>query len=521
MILFLLILILVAGGILAWAAGRSSGTLSRWVAVAAVLADFLIVLYLWISKDFAVVGGSNGWVIEYRQSWIERFGIELHLALDGLNIVLLALTYFLGILSVFVSWTQVKSRTGFFHLNLLWTMAGITGVFISLDLFLFYFFWELMLVPMYFLIAIWGHENRLYASYKFFIFTQASGLLMFASILGIYFVHGSRTGIYTFDLMSLAGTPLSRGMAWLLMGGFMIAFLVKLPAVPFHSWLPDAHTEAPTAGSVLLAGLLLKTGAYGLLRVVLPLFPGVVHAFAPFGMMLGLAGILYGAKLAFAQDDLKRMVAYTSVSHMGFVMLGVFALNELAFQGVVMQIVAHGIATGTLFMIAGILQERTHTRSLDAYGGFWTKAPAMGGVTLIFALASLGLPGMAAFVAEFLILLGAFRASVPIAVVASAGLIVSVLYSLRLFQRTFYGKTSTSTKIWDLNIREVLIMVPSIVLIFWFGLFPKTIFNVTEGPVSRLLNQYYCQEAPDRTTDEAKPSVSYTRAEPSISGGQP
>jgi NADH-quinone oxidoreductase subunit M len=247
---------------------------------------------------------------------------------------------------------------------------------------------------------------------KFFLFTQASGLLMFISILSLYFIHGSQTGIYTFDLTELLNTNLSSRAGPVVMAGFLIAFLVKLPAVPFHNWLPDAHTEAPTAGSVILAGLLLKTGAYGLLRFVLPLFPEAVNDFAPWGMFLGVVSILYGAKLAFSQTDLKRLVAYTSVSHMGFVLVGVFAFNQIALQGVVIQMIAHGISTGALFILVGALQERVHTREMQAFGGIWTKVPVMGAIAMIFAMASLGLPGMGNFIAEFLILTGTFQSNV-------------------------------------------------------------------------------------------------------------
>ncbi len=268
------------------------------------------------------------------------------------------LSCFLGIMATIASWTEIQERVGLFHFNLTWTVAGIIGVFLSLDLFLFYFFWELMLIPMYFLIALWGHENRSYASVKFFLFTQVGGLAMLLGILGLYFVHGRQTGIYTFDYSELLGTKMSPNTALLLMLAFLAAFLVKLPAVPFHTWLPDAHTEAPTGGSVILAGLLLKTGAYGILRFAVPLFPGAALQVAPWAMVAGVIGILYGAVLAFAQTDLKRLVAYTSVSHMGFVLLGIFAWNELALQGVIIQILCHGISTGALFMLVGSLQER-------------------------------------------------------------------------------------------------------------------------------------------------------------------
>jgi NADH-quinone oxidoreductase subunit M len=350
-------------------------------------------------------------MVEINYEWIPQYGISFHLALDGLSLLLIVLTVFLGLLSVLVSWNQITERIGFFHFNLLWILAGITGVFLALDLFLFYFFWEVMLIPMYFIIAIWGYENRIYAAFKFFIYTQASGLLMLIAILALYFTHGAETGNYTFDYNQLLGTSLSSPASMWIMLGFLIAFAVKLPLVPFHNWLPDAHTEAPTAGSVILAGLLLKTGAYGILRFVLPLFPQASIDFAPYGMMLGTIGILYGAKLAFAQRDFKRLVAYSSVSHMGFVMLGVYAFNQLALQGVVMQMLAHGISTGALFIIVGAIQKRIHTRDLEEMGGFWELAPRMGGITLLFTMASLGLPGLGNFIAEFLILSGTFQAS--------------------------------------------------------------------------------------------------------------
>ncbi len=292
---------------------------------------------------------------------------------------------------------------------------------------------------MYFLIALWGHEKRTAAAVKFFIFTQLSGLLMLVSILGLYFIHGRHSGVYTFDYFALLGTSVPSGIAPLILLGFLAAFLVKLPAVPFHAWLPDAHTEAPTAGSVILAGLLLKTGGYGLLRFALPLFPGAAAEIAPLGMALGVIGILYGAVLAFAQTDLKRLVAYTSVSHMGFVLLGIFARNETAMMGAIIQMLSHGISTGALFILAGALQERLHTRDMQRLGGLWAVVPRLGGVWLFFALASLGLPGMGNFIGEFLVLLGAYRVSLPMTVLAALGLVVSTLYAVRMVQKVFFG----------------------------------------------------------------------------------
>jgi NADH-quinone oxidoreductase subunit M len=357
-----------------------------------------------------------------------------------------------------------------------------------MDLFLFYFFWELMLVPMYFLIGIWGHENRVYASYKFFIYTQASGLLMFLAILALYFIHGKSTGIYTFDYQQLLGTTMTSPAAMLLMLGFLAAFLVKLPVVPLHNWLPDAHTEAPTAGSLILAGLLLKTGAYGLIRFVVPLFPAAAAIFAPIGMILGVIGILYGAKLAFVQTDLKRLVAYTSVSHMGFVLMGVFAFNTIAYQGVVMQMIAHGISTGALFILVGQLQERIHTRDIDKMGGLWNQVPVMGGVGLIFAMASLGLPGLGNFVAEFLTLTGTFKANIIITCIASVGLVVATMYSLRIVQKVFLGKEIAKWQISDLSIREKIVSAALIIAIVFLGLLPQSILNTAKPAILKTLD---------------------------------
>src|SRR5258708_5296075 len=413
------------------------------------------------------------------------FGVNFSLALDGLSLLMLLLTFFLGIFSVLISWNEIQERVGFFHFNLLWVLAGITGVFLTMDLFLFYFFGEVKLIPMYFLIGIWGHENRRYAAYKFFIFTQASGLLMLLSSLGLYFIHGRANGTFTFDYFQLLNTEMSAGTARWLMLGFLAAFIVKLPVVPFHTWLPDAHSQAPTAGSLILAGLLLKTGAYGLIRFVLPLFPAASAEFAPWAMLLGVIGILYGASLAFAQTDLKRLVAYTSVSHMGFVILGVFAFNKLAMQGVVMQMITHGISTGALFILAGVIYERIHTRDITAMGGFWVKVPFMGTIGLVFVLASLGLPGLGNFIAEFLTLIGSWQANHVLTVFAAIGVVAATAYSLRIMQKVFLGKSVNDKTLPDLSWREKFILIPLLVAIIWLGLFPQTIFTTVKQVIGR------------------------------------
>jgi NADH-quinone oxidoreductase subunit M len=480
--LVLLILILMAGGVIAWIAGKRSPHLSRFIALSAIFTDLILVLLiLHQSRD------GNPWFIDYRNNWIPIFGIQIHLALDGLSLLMLFLTFFIGILAVLISWKEITRNTGFFHFNILWILSGITGVFLSMDLFLFYFFWEVMLIPMYFLIGIWGHENRIYASYKFFIYTQASGLLMFIAILGLYLVHGHSTGTYTFDYLQLLGTPMSSRVEMLLMCGFLAAFLVKLPVVPFHNWLPDAHTEAPTAGSLILAALMLKTGAYGLLRFVVPMFPHASLTFAPVGMVLGIVGILYGAKLAFAQTDLKRLVAYTSVNHMGFIMLGVFAFNEMAFQGVVIQIIAHGISTGALFILVGQLHERLHTRDIPKMGGLWEQVPVMGGIGLVFVMASLGLPGLGNFIAEFLTLAGAFKAHIVFTCIASVGLIAATIYAIRIMQKVFYGKQNSDLKIKDLSVRESFVLGAMVVVILYIGMFPQTLIDTSKPAIIKTL----------------------------------
>lgn len=476
MILVWLILIPFIGGIVAWLAARWRAQASRWIALIAIALDLVLAFVLWAQN----YNSTARWLVDFQQPWIPSFGISIHLALDGLSLLLVLLTGLLGVMGVACSWNEIQDRVGFFHFNLLWVLAGIIGVFLSLDLFLFYFFWELMLVPMYFLIALWGHANRIYASVKFFLFTQLSGLLMLLAILGLVFAHSAGAGTFTFDYMQLLGTAMPATIAFWLMLGFFIAFAVKLPVVPVHTWLPDAHTEAPTAGSVVLAGLLLKTGAYGVLRFVIPLFPQAALAFAPVAMILGVIGIIYGAFLAFGQTDLKRLVAYTSVSHMGFVLLGAFALNPLALQGVVLQILCHGISTGALFILVGGLQERIHTRDLRQMSGLWSTVPRMGGAALVFALASMGLPGLGNFVGEFLVLLGVYQVSVPLAIIASLGLIASTIYALWMIQLAFHGENKNAWSIADLTRRELAMMAALIVAIVWLGLAPQPFIDTAQ-----------------------------------------
>ncbi len=482
MTLIWLIIIPLFAGIASWISARHSDLWPRWISLSALCLEMFIILFLWVDHTSQVASGKSSlWIASVNLSWVPQLGIGFRLSMDGLSLLMVALTSFLGLAAILCSWTEIKDRVGFFHFNLMACLAGIVGVFLAMDLFLFYVFWEVMLIPMYFLIGIWGHENRIYASVKFFIFTQAGGLLMLMAILGLYFGHGQNTGVYTFNYFELLGASLPAWSSLLLMLGFFAAFAVKLPAVPFHTWLPDAHTEAPTAGSVILAGLLLKTGAYGLIRFVLPLFPKAAHVMAPVAMVMGVVGIIYGALLAFAQTDLKRLVAYTSVSHLGFVLLGVFAFDEFALQGAVMQMICHGISTGALFILVGMLQERIGTRDLTRMGGLWTSIPRISGVVLVFALASLGLPGLGNFVGEFLVLVGVYRVSPWMTVPAALGLVLAVIYSLRMVGKALYGRADEKRLIQDIWPREASLLAGMILIILWLGLFPQTVIN-TGGP---------------------------------------
>jgi len=478
MILVWLIALPLLGGFAAWALARWNTTCARWASLIALAADGVLLAGLWQSWE-----PTGKWQADIALQWAPQLGIGFHLAMDGLGLILVALAVVLGIMAVACSWTEIQERVGFFHFNLMVVLSGIIGVFVAVDLFLFFFFWELMLVPMYFLIALWGHENRRYAAIKFFLFTQAGGLLMLVAILGIYFIHGRQTGDFTFDYFQLLGTHVGPAGVWLMLG-FLAAFAVKLPVVPLHTWLPDAHTEAPTAGSVVLAGLLLKTGAYGVLRFAVPLFPEACAEAAPYAMGLGVVGIIYGAVLAFAQTDLKRLVAYTSVSHMGFVFLGCFSWNDLALNGVVMQIVCHGLSTGGLFILVGALQERAGTRDMNAMGGLWSSVPGMGAVGLILALASLGLPGLGNFVAEFLILLGIFQVSPIMAAPAAAGLVFAAIYALWMMLKVFYGSEERSWTMPDLNMREAVVFAVLILGLVWLGLKPQPVIDVSKPALS-------------------------------------
>ena len=505
MVMLNLILILLVGGLVAALSERFGEKVPRQVALAVILIDLLYLLtHLWGMDGLSqlqapVVNDPATWLMHFKTPWIPAFGISIELALDGISLLMLILTLVLGMVAVSSSWTDINHRQGFFEANLLWTLAGVLGVFMALDLLLFFLFWEVMLIPMYLMIAIWGHENRAYASMKFFIFTQVSGLLLLVSILALAGINHSASGVWSFSYFDLLNTHMTPQAAHWLMLGFFIAFVVKLPGFPFHTWLPDAHTQAPTAGSVILAGILLKTGAYGLIRFAVPLFPEAAINFSGIAIALGVVGIIYGAVLAFAQTDFKRLVAYSSVSHMGFVLLGVYAWNELALQGAVMQMVAHGFSTAALFMIAGSLQERLHTRDMREMGGLWQQMPRMGAVTMFFIVASLGLPGLGNFVAEFLVLLGLFQVDPWITAIAALGLITGAIYSLILMQRSFQGQPKDK---WvdlgtaDFAGREMLTMAVMMLALIALGIYPQPVLDTAQPVLQSLIEMVAVEIAP-------------------------
>ena len=486
-----LILLLLAGGVLAWQSERINPNLPRWVSLLSIVVS-LVFLLVSLPPDQVVLvpdpGKPDDWMLYLKVDWIPRFGIAFELAMDGLSLLLVVLTLLLGLVAVASSWSEIDFKPGLFQANLVWTLAGVCGVFLAVDLFLFFLFWEVMLIPMYLLIAIWGHENKTYAAMKFFIFTQASGLLMLVAIVVLAWQGLTSTGQLSFSYLDLLGLELDPRLGFWTMLGFFLAFTVKLPAFPFHTWLPDAHTQAPTAGSVLLAGILLKTGAYGLLRFCIPLFPEASMEFAPIAMGLGAAGVIYGAILAFSQSDFKRLVAYSSVSHMGFVLLGLYAWNQLALQGAVMQMVAHGVSTAALFMMAGALQHRLHTRDMRQMGGLWHQAPRMGACAMFFAVASLGLPGLGNFVAEFLVLLGLFAVQPWLTAIAALGLITAAVYSLWMIQQAFQGSPDEQRQMPDFDAREMVSMAAMMIALIWLGLYPQPVLDLAQ-PVLEGLQQ--------------------------------
>ena len=467
--------------------------LIRWVAMGTSLVTFAISLVM--LAQFDAGNGDLQGVVKF--SWIEVAGWQIRFAMgvDGLSILLIMLTTFLTPISILSTWTAVEDRVKDFMIFFLMLEVGMTGVFVSLDLFLFYVFWEFTLVPMYVLIGIWGGPRRRYAAIKFFLYTMAGSILMLLAILWLGIEGGT---FYVPDLIAQGNIP-GNVQTWLFLA-FAAAFAIKVPMWPLHSWLPDAHVEAPTAGSVILAGVLLKMGTYGFVRFNLPMFPEASVRLAPLMGVLAVIGIVYGAAVSYAQKDVKKLVAYSSVSHLGFVMLGLFALNPQGIQGGILQMINHGLSTGALFLLVGMIYERRHTRDMDAFGGLWKVMPVYAVLSLIVALSSMGLPGLNGFVGEFTILLGAFgsdalNASFSAYVLtgfAAAGVILAAIYMLYMFQKMFLGPVDKeeNKSLKDLNWREIATLAPLLIFIFWIGLYPKPFFDLMAPAVGKLVAIY-------------------------------
>jgi NADH-quinone oxidoreductase subunit M len=459
----------------------------RNVALVVSLVVFGLTLLLWAQFN----PGSAEFQFVERHPWIPAFGIDYAIGVDGISLLLIVLTGFLTPIALLCSWDSVHKRMRAFSMLLLLLEAAMIGVFVSIDLFLFYVFWDAMLIPMYFLIGIWGYDRRIYAAIKFLLYTMAGSVLMLLAILALAVMHSTQFGAYSFDLQKLFLLRIDPGLQMWLFLAFALAFAIKVPLFPFHTWLPDAHTQAPTAGSVILAGVLLKMGTYGLVRFAFPLFPDAAVAVAPYMGLLAVIGIIYGALVAMVQPDMKKLVAYSSVSHLGFVVLGIAALNTQGMEGAVYQMLNHGVSTGGLFLIVGMLSDRRHTRAIAEYGGLKKVTPRLVAAFLIITLASIGLPGLNGFVGEFLILLGAFAKHRMLAVFAATGVILSATYMLWMFQRVNYGAVTNpkNERLPDLKAREWVVLVPIIAMCIVMGVFPNVFLRPMAPAVDKLLTR--------------------------------
>jgi NADH-quinone oxidoreductase subunit M len=461
--------------------GRKQESLIKAVALLASVATFLLSIPLFTDFDKS----THFMQFVERHEWIPSWNIMYSLGVDGISVLFILLSTLVTILCVLISWNAIKTKLKEFYIALLILEGAMIGVFCSLDFFLFYIFWEAMLIPMYLIIGVWGGPNRVYAAIKFFLYTLVGSVLMLVGIIVLYF-YGGRT----FDILDLATKTYPYWLQFCLFWAFFAAFAVKVPMFPVHTWLPDAHTEAPTAGSVVLAAVLIKMGAYGFLRFSIPLFPQAAKAMIVPMLVLSVIAIIYGAIVCLAQTDLKRLIAYSSVSHMGFVTLGIFAMNVQGLEGGILQMVNHGIVTGALFLSVGVIYERTHSREISDYGGVATVLPIYAAFFMVFTLASIGLPGLNGFIGEFLIILGGFTASKWAGVFAATGIIIGAAYMLWLYQRVFFMETNQKVAgLHDMNMREIITLLPMIILIFWIGVYPDTFLSFMHPSVEHLLQR--------------------------------
>jgi NADH-quinone oxidoreductase subunit M len=483
-LLSLLIFVPVAGAVVLLAVRNADA--ARWIALLVSIAEIGLCIPLLSNFNSALPHMQFG----ESAPWISGWNINYRIGVDGISVLFVALTTLLTTISIMVSWTAIQDRVREFMVAMLFLEAGMIGVFVALDLFLFYIFWEAMLIPMYLLIGIWGGPNRLYAAIKFFLYTLVGSVLMLVAILAVYFQAGG-----TFDVLTLMNYKFGQTFQLWAFAAFFAAFAVKVPMFPFHTWLPDAHVEAPTAGSIILAGILIKMGAYGFVRFSLPFFPDATLFYTPAIMVLSVIAIIYGAYMAFAQTDFKKLIAYSSVSHMGFVTLGLFALNSQGLQGGLLQMLNHGISTGALFLAVGVIYERTHTRLIADYGGIASRVPVYATFLMIITLSSIGLPGTNGFIGEFTIILGAFRFKAVYAVIASLGIILGAGYMLWLYQRVAFGTVTNphNEHLADMNLREMAAALPLVVLVFVIGIYPNAAFGLMQASTENLINHVHAK----------------------------
>lgn len=485
---------------------RENANLIKTLGMAFSIFAFVLSVFLFLKFD----GTNPDMQFVYKILWIENLNISYHIGVDGISLLLVMLTTFLTPLALLSSWNSINKSIRNYVMMMLLLEVGMLGVFVSLDLFLFYVFWEAMLIPMYFIIGIWGGENRIYAAIKFFIYTMFGSLLMLVAIIWLgYYASTLNGGKFTTDVIELFNIAPTIPLAiqtWMFLA-FGLSFAIKVPMFPFHTWLPDAHVEAPTAGSVILAGVLLKMGTYGLLRFAIPFFPQATFEYLPYVAGLAVIGIIYGALVAMVQPDIKKLVAYSSVSHLGFVVLGLFALTEEGVQGGIIQMVNHGLSTGALFIIVGMLYDRRHTRLISEYGGVSKVMPVFATMFMIVSLSSIGLPGLNGFIGEFLILIGAFKSGFlgtpAFSILAATGVILAAVYILWMFKRVMYGKITNpeNEHLKDVSKREIAVLVPIIIFIVWIGVYPSTFLNKSAASTKQLIEKMENYRSANKVTN--------------------
>ena len=498
-LLTLILLLPFVGGLLLLLINKSKENLIRYFGLGISVLAFILSLFLYFGFDLS----KADFQFTYKFSWIPNLNVSYHVGIDGISLLLILLTTFITPLTLISSWSSIQKKVKEFTFFMLMLEVGMLGVFMSLDLFLFYVFWEVMLIPMYFIIGIWGGDRRIYASVKFFIYTMFGSLLMLVAIIWLAVYASGPLGHFSTDLVELysVGPTVPRTIQLYMFLAFAFSFAIKVPLFPLHTWLPDAHVQAPTAGSVILAAVLLKMGTYGLIRFCLPLFPQAAVYFAPAISVLAVIGIIYGALVAMVQTDMKKLVAYSSVAHLGFVVLGIFAMTAESMQGAVIQMVNHGLSTGALFLLVGVLYERTHTRAIAEYGGIAKLVPIYAVALMIASLSSIGLPGLNGFVGEFLILLGSFKSPVLgswwFTVFAASGVIFAAIYLLWMYQRVVFGEVTNPklNDLKDMNKREILVMVPIFIFIVWIGIYPGTFLKVSAKSVNKVIEQVYTPQS--------------------------